>query len=237
MKTKLRSIYLLVIAIIAIFLLPSASASSRAVKHRGNAWMSFHWEGPISDADPNVLYLFKLQERMTNNEVPHGTGIAFFGLGYKSEPDVKLWLIYRFQAFIPEDSESMRYENRFAGNVTQKVYDNDYFQLVSRSMLELRKRTSNRQWLWRFRQGFKFVFHHTFLDGYTPIIFEEVLININRVSWTDNQTFEQHRVLVGFSRQLSSHTKGIGGYLNQFVSRRPRNKMNHIMYVELQITT
>jgi uncharacterized protein DUF2490 len=157
-------------------------------------------------------------------------------LGYALSDKWSLWLGYAWNAFYPKVGESID-ENR----IWQQILWSDQTalgKLTSRSRLEQRfLETAGDEVAWRFRQMFKLsqpIWGKLGLVGW-----DEVFVGLNDPD--GNKTlgatkgFDQNRAFAGFGYDFDKQIRVEVGYLNQFISTAPDDKLNHIAVFSLYL--
>jgi len=83
----------------------------------------------------------------------------------------------------------------------------------------------------RFRYLLRFQ-KNNFLSDFNGVIWNELFINTQKVSWNGNQSFDRNRLFLGLNKKIGE-TKYEFGYLNQYVSRDSRDIIEHLAVLYL----
>lgn len=62
----------------------------------------------------------------------------------------------------------------------------------------------------------------------SPLIWDELFLNLTKEDWTGEQTFERNRAFVGIRIDQSTHYWEFG-YMNQFIPKNDKDSIEHIL--------
>lgn len=203
-----------------------------ALQQQTRLWAGIDLSGDFFNVE-NWLYDINSQARYTFTDSQYQTTQSEASLGYKTSDKLSLWLGY---SWLIENANSTQ-QHRLWQQIIWNILDNDQFNLMSRSRLEERKDVYEPEWSIRLRQRLQLSFPKLLFHTLTPIIYNELFVNINNPPWVNNQLINQNRVFVGIDIPIWKKVDVQVGYLNQYQIREPENRDNHIIYANLNIKT
>lgn len=103
---------------------------------------------------------------------------------------------------------------------------NQNVKYSSRARIEYRTLEDVNGDSFRFRYLFRSDIKKEYYE-YTPVIWNELFLNITNQSWNGDQTFERNRLFVGLRGSFYDSNYEFG-YLNQYVPRKSQDTMEHI---------
>ena len=72
---------------------------------------------------------------------------------------------------------------------------------------------------------------------WTPIIWDEIFINLNNPVWVNPQTISQNRAFAGIRFPLNTKANLVLGYLNQYHLQATQNQNNNIIFINFEFST
>ena len=179
------------------------------------------------------MIYFNSQARYNFTESEYQTTQSEAGIGYKTSDNLSLWLGY---TWLLENANATQ-QHRIWQQAFWNILQNNQVYFISRTRLEERKDVHEPQPSVRLRQRLQLSFPNKILDKFTPIIYDELFVNMNNPPWVNNQLINQNRIFLGIGITLWKKIELQVGYLNQSEPREPENRMNHIIYANLYIIT
>lgn len=208
------------------------TSSESAMLQQKSLWSGLDLTGPVFNLS-NWEYDLNVQARYNFTDNQYQSTQSEAGLAYKPTTNLSLWLGYTNLIHNADETQQHRIWEQALWNIT----NNNSIRLTSRTRLEERTDIHESQWSTRLRQRLQFAFPKKILNTYTPIIYDELFFNLNNPTWVNNQLLDQNRIFIGLGIPLWKKINVQVGYLNQYQIRNPENKMNHILYANLNIKT
>lgn len=174
------------------------------------------------------LYQIHFETRITNTTVTFDRAYETISLGYQWRPNVTFWLAQGEFQIIPRGASRFRFEHRTWQGIDWGMYNGDRVRLSSLTLFEERKFQDTSSWMLRPRQRLTLSFPNFFKNRYTPVFYEEVLMNANQPK---NPVLSENRLYAGFSTLISEKTSLLAGYQNQRFFGNAQNSLNHNIYI------
>lgn len=185
---------------------------------------------------PNIDYLLDYQARYDNSQSQFQQNVSKVGVGYRYSPSVSFWLGYQYNSY--NQLSMSPPENRAWEQVIWNIINHPDFNLISQSQLDERIQTGQTDWNDRFRQKLIIKFPNKLFSVYTPVVSDEVFVNLTRPSWVSTRVIGQNRAFIGVDLPTSKNTYLEIGYLNQYLfEQTSANQMNNILYMTFYINT
>ena len=235
MSNKIGSKTALLLWPIFLIFFVSISQTSFANSTEQNfmVWTSYQKNGQFSNQ--KLKYLLQLDARFINKENAFEQGVARAGLGYALTNAFSLWMGYDFVPSMKDNRNKLNYEQRIWQQILWKMTAQDKFQLASRTRLEQRHNFQRSGIALRLRQRFLLKLTDAIHDAISPVIYDEIMFNLNHPSWVGNKAIDQNRLFLGADFSLSKDYVLRIGYLNQLKFRKPINIVNHSLYLSLSM--
>ncbi|MBA2655022.1 MAG: DUF2490 domain-containing protein [Gammaproteobacteria bacterium] len=198
-----------------------------STEHQARIWSGIDVLGEFKSS--NYLYNFNLQSRHSNDPREYFDFRNELGFGYKLTPTLSAWLGYT--GFLPNPPRNR--QNRIWEQLLWGPINICQFSLISRTRFEQRKDDHQPEWSNRFRERLILSFPQKKI---TPLIYDEIFFNLNTTVWTSNKFFDQNRIFVGFLIPVDKHSNFQIGYLNVYSLRPMRDRIEHVLSLNLNIT-
>lgn len=118
----------------------------------------------------------------------------------------------------------------------QLIYNSSWgngIKFSSRSRLEQRFLDSGDDTGWRYRQLLRVSKPFAGSPSVSPVLWNEIFINLRKTDWGTSKGFDQNRLFAGIAWNASSKVRLEFGYLNQYVRDRLQDSMNHVLSTSL----
>lgn len=220
------------ILLLFLFFISKQSCAESREEHT-KIWTSAPITGSITE-DKKWNYYVEPQLRFIDNKYKFYTFNLYAGIYYQTSPNLSLWLgVFR------------NYERSLSGNTTQQyrlweqiiwnILNNPAVLLTTRSRLEERKRLSESEISYRFRERIALRFPIKNLDNYYWVVADEGFFQLNRPDWVSKSVFSQNRASIGIQIPVNKNMFCEIGYLNQLEYSQP-NQMNNVLYIALNLS-
>ncbi len=206
-------------------------AYSYAIVQRPNLWLEFHVFG-YTDSSKLLQYHLELQPRLRDGPNHLRQFIMRPSIGIPLNSRMKLWFGYYFSPNISRNGHNL-YENRLWQQLSWLMVKDDHFHLISRARLEQRRLQNFPQWGLRFRQRMTLLFPGYF--AVTPVVYDEIFLNVTHPVWVRNILFGQNRAFVGVEYHFNKTYAIRVGYLNQYVNLPRRDLLDHVALLSFRV--
>lgn len=196
------------------------------------AWTDFAWQNFTKSG---IDYTFNASLRFIDNTPTFNQGVFRAGMGYSFSNDLAAWMGY---TFVPTQNVGTNFftkEQRSWQQLSWNAITKKSVTVVSDTRLEQRYLSNSSGVGWRLRQRITFDFVpvlHFLPIAATPVIYDEVLLNLSHPQWVGSSTLGQNRFFIGFADRIKKIFVFQLGYLNQYVvasSAGTPNTDNHIL--------
>lgn len=185
-------------------------------------WNRVDISGPFSNDFPDLRYDAYIENR--NQETRLDSSI-----GYRLTPLVSLWS--GFTWISPNQNHSPSIYRPWQ-QVTWELFNkNPIVMFQTRTRLEELKEEYQPQWALRLRERWRIAFPNRLPHKLTPVLYDEIFININRPPWVDTKTIDQNWFFAGVDTPTWKKTYVEIGYVNQYIFSEPTQRMAHILSV------
>ena len=193
-----------------------------------------NWLGVVYD-NPVVMnskwnYLLIAQLRLLNRPEIYQQTLLNAGVFYTASRNWNFGGGYRFFN-VNRPNRSNLYVNRIYQTVGWATSFLQEQRIFIHSQLEERFRVGEYKMALRLRE--RLTWDYILSKKLTFVFSNEVFIGLIRPAWVGQSTFDQNRLFIGFSSKRSDQSRVVYGYLNQYLVRRPKNIMRHILLVML----
>ena len=194
------------------FIIFSNPTSAETVKHNGTWWGTF----TKKEIATNLSLWAETQLRY--NLSTGGMAQILYRTGLLKKVNThELGFLY---GYIQSNTAK---EHRLALQHIKNYKDYIGVNLTSRARLEYRVLENTEETASRFRLLLRYVKNLK----YPLVIWDEIFINTQKVSWNGNQTNDRNRLFIGTNFKLNDSTVEYG-YLNQRTPRKSRTVSEHI---------
>jgi hypothetical protein len=195
------------------------------------AWSALFFTGKPAE-DSRLLLWFDGHARFNDDASDLGVSIIRPGLGWRVSDKVDLWAGYA-RVVSRSDAAPDVEENRIWQQATYPVSTLFGGALTGRTRLEQRFRETGDDTGWRVRQ---FVRWERRFEGspLSPVIANELFVNVNDADWGQQSGFDQNRLFAGGAWRVSKNVRLEGGYLhNRLNTAGPGGQTNHNVFFNL----
>lgn len=87
--------------------------------------------------------------------------------------------------------------------------------LAIRSRFDQRFSQDNSEIAYRLRERLNYTWNNAIADKYSPVVYDEIFLNLNHPSWVSNKTLSQNRAFAGILLPINLKSAFLVGYLNR----------------------
>jgi len=201
---------------------------------RSKYWDSVNLSGNLFNIQ-RALYFLDVEARIDAQNDQFEQTISVGGVGYQWLPNLSLWLGYQGNSF--NQLSGGKPQNAVWEQILWKMINNDSIKLSSRTRLEQRTEVDQSQWVSRLRERVTLKLPKKINDHLTPVIYDEIFIDVNSPAWVNSHAMHENRAFMGVDILTSEKTYLEVGYLNQYRWSFTGNSDNHILLISLYIET
>lgn len=216
---------------VILFLLFSGLATAH-LRSRGMLWAGFDLSGKFS-TDSKWHYDIINQGRFADNRSSLEQYFFRPSIYYQYNKKWSFWVGYDLIPTIPRNSLNSFLEQRIWSQTQYAVKFAKYFELSSRTRLEMRWRQNRQDTAYRLRQRLDLSFIDFNHLGINIDIFDELFLGLNNASWVTDRTLDQNRIFLGLIIPLRKNFALEVGYLNILRPRSPNNLMDNVFVAAL----
>ena len=211
-----------------LLLILISSASYASIDQHIRQWSFLQKIGAFQNK--RIHYLILFSPRLGNDNSIFHQAVARVAIGYDLTNRLTIWLGTDSVTSL-NSSNKWSYEQRIWPQTKWIFISSSHFQASWRSRLEARFMSNESGTAARWRNRIRLAFTNAINGKITPIIFDELFLNINHPSWVGPNTLNQNRFFIGIQFKIHHKVNCLIGYLNQFQWRNPRNSMTHVLYI------
>lgn len=206
-------------------LLPAAQAETI---EDGRAWFNLTSEGDITD---KLRWYFELQPRLKQEGREFDQVLVRPGFHYKLSDRVLIGGGYAYVR--TRTARDYSNEDRIWQQlIYSSTWDNG-IRFTSRSRLEQRFLDTGDDTGWRYRQLLRVSKPLAAMPSISPLLWNELFINLRETDWGSMKGFDQNRLFAGVAWSVNSDARLEFGYINQYVRGREQDNMNHVLSTSL----
>ena len=205
--------------------------ANAATKEYVGSWNNIIYQDHFN-FDPHYLYGFQLDARLRDQPGVLYQILAQGQLGYQVTRNNQVWAGYTaLPTKLHIRPYNTIYNQYFYQQLVSILVDTPYSFFRARSRISQFIHADSGQIGWIYReQLFWAISALKIKDKYTPFITDEFFLNINKPSWSNDQTFSKNRLTLGFSFPCyGKHTCQLG-YLNQYLPGKSETMINHLLF-------
>lgn len=225
LRTMIRKILLL-----AGLSVPVTPLSAETVED-GRAWFNLTAQGDLSD---KLRWYLELQPRFKQEGREFDQYLFRPGLHYKLGDNVLVGGGYGY--IRTHSNQGYSDEDRIWQQMIYKGVWRNGIRFSSRSRLEQRFLDSGSDTGWRYRQMLRVSKPLTALPDVSPVLWNEIFVNLRATDWGARQGFDQNRLFAGVAWKMAANVRLEFGYLNQYVRGRLQDNMNHVLSTSLSLS-
>ena len=215
------------ITIIILFFIISFNAIS---KENSNEETYDFWYGFFTENEIKNDYSLWTETQLRFNAEKSQMQQTLFrtGLLKKTSKVNQVGLLYAFV-----ETGEMK-EHRFSLQYKNKI--NSFFKILTaeeRFRLESRDRENMSNLSERFRYQLRI--EDTLAKRWNWVVYNELFINLNSTTESGNRLLERNRFFLGAKLKIPKDFKLDVGYLNQYIPRKEKNTIQHILVLNLFI--
>lgn len=233
MLVSLKKSRLMWFALILWFSILSSQVLSKSDDQRLLYWTTVKTDAPFFNST-KLYSLFELHSRWNDTDALYDTLLVRYGIGHKINQVLSFIM---GSDFLPMQNNQGDFVNeiRFWVRAQIEIADNSQNSVQWRSWINWRHRENESQNAYNLRERLHFDSKKPLFFNWHPTLFDEVFLNLNHPSWTNNNLIEQNRLFIGGWFPLNETLKVELGYLNQLQIKDSQNIMNHILWLTLAI--
>jgi hypothetical protein len=218
-----------------LFLLFCFNTHASSTKHAVSVWGDAQVSSPISNSE-QWKYRLELQIHSPpiNNTDDTYDDTVGFGIGRVLNDRQEIWLGYDAVSTFDSDDEA-NLEQRLWQELSWRIFANGKHTWRSRTRLEERKDEHSSVIALRLRQRLTVYFKQRLFWQATPVVYDEIFLNLNQPDWITNKLVDQNRLFLGVKIPIGKNKSLQVGYLNQFKFRDSQDYMNHILSISFGI--
>lgn len=230
-------------AIITCSLMPIASSTVQAdVLEDFQIWENVTARGNfgfINPDNPNLKrwrWWGEIQMRYRDSGQELNQMLVRPGIGYALTDRSTVFVGYAHVTNRPPNSDSIQ-ENRIWQQY-QWSGPTPLGAFTTRSRLEERWQENGNDTGVRFRELLKFNWPFSFHPAASFVLADEVFVNLTQTDWgapTAKQGFDQNRGFTGIGYRFTPIILTEVGYINQYINTTTRDRMNHILSINLYL--
>ncbi len=178
------------------------------------------------DLDKRWVLWLEAQFRISDNASRLGQTLIRPGIGYRLDPNTTVTLGY---AYVPTDPVGPRFlsEHRIWEQLAFRLAGNGKgITLTGRTRLEQRFVEGTGSMGWRLRQQVRLTAPIT--GKVKALVWTEPFIAFNDTRWGQRSGFDRLRTCAGLVLPLTKNINAEPGYINQWVNRSARDRIEHI---------
>ncbi len=200
---------------------------SFAIQSTNKLWSSFTLTGNYG----TFLYNIEPQLRLIEATNAFNQFLTNAGGGIALNPTWQFWLGQTIST-VAQDAEPGSVEEYRSWEQVIWQRQIKSIRLNSRTRVEQRKSFAFATWANRFRE--RMTANIPLAEKLDLVVGNEILVNLNRVEWLTTKTWDQDRIYVGFTRQLSKSTFLSVGGMNQWLFT-PVTQSDVVLVINLNI--
>lgn len=183
---------------------------------------------------PSLKYYFEPQVRLINDSSIFNQLLLLGGVGYQISPHL-LALLGPGWTITKTTQNTLIHENRLWEQLNWRIKNTTSLIINSRTRLEERKLTNASPIATRFRERIWVKIPIKNWQHYSFSCFDEIFLNLNHPLWVSPYFFEQNRLFMGITTQLSKSTSMDLGYLNQY-THSFKNELSNVLLLSFNVT-
>ena len=230
-------------AIVTYSLIPIASSTAQAdVQEDFQIWENVTARGNFGFINPDNPDLKRwrwwgeIQMRYRESGQELNQMLVRPGIGYALTDRSTVFVGYAHVTNRPPSSDSVQ-ENRIWQQY-QWSGPTPLGAFTTRSRLEERWQENGSDTGVRFRELIKFNWPFSFHPAASFVLADEVFVNLTQTDWgapTAKQGFDQNRGFTGIGYRFTPIILMEVGYLNQYINTTTRDRMNHILSINMYL--
>ncbi|MDF1760483.1 MAG: DUF2490 domain-containing protein [Coxiellaceae bacterium] len=218
-----------------VLLMVSGLLYANSTNHNFMVWTDVNWQ---DFTDSGVDYTLNSSFRFIDDSPTFNQSVLRGGVGYSFTKDLAAWVGYTFVPTQNVGTNHFVYEQRSWQQLQWAALSAKNIAIVSDTRLEQRYFNQNSATAWRLRQRLTFdlVPVSDFLPvGFTPLVYDEIMFNLNHPQWVGNNTLNQNRLFIGVATRIKDRFVFQLGYLNQYIFLNPIDTDNHVFSLSLTL--
>lgn len=214
--------------LLAMLLLCVATATRAETLEDGRAWLNLTAEGDVTQ---KWRWYLEFQPRFKEEAREFDQYIFRPGIQYRLSSNTLVGGGYAYVRSRTADDYSN--ENRIWQQIVHSRTWREDIQFVSRSRLEQRFLDTGDDMGLRYRQLLRVSRPLSALPSVSPLLWNELFINLKDTDWGAQSGFDQNRLFAGIAWRMTPDARLEFGYLNQYVRGRVQDSMNHVLSTSL----
>ncbi|MDF1795001.1 MAG: DUF2490 domain-containing protein [Coxiellaceae bacterium] len=224
----MRALVRIIVLFIFSCVVYAGSAEQQFMQWTDLAWQNFTPSG--------TDYTVEMSNRFLDQRPTYHQGLLRAGVGHSFSSNVAAWVGYAFVPTQPVGTDHFIYEQRSWQQLSWTAVSKPHIGIILRSRLEQRFPNNHGPTAWRLRQRILFDKGEVldFLPEYfSPVVYDEIMFNLNHPQWVGNNTLNQNRIFIGVSTPIKHKLVLQVGYINQYIFLNPIDVDNHIFSLSL----
>lgn len=187
----------------------------------------------ISDQTKTFFYYLETEGRFYYNSPTRDEVLMRPALGYTVNRKLSLWLGY---AFFQSLEDSARRRQEIWEQLQFKIINSKPVDIISRTRLEERFHMIEKGTSVSIRQRQTITFNQAINEIVSPIIYDEIFLNLNHPEWVSRKTLSQNRFFLGAQISFNPAIAFIVGYLNRINYNSEDTIKEHLLHTSLVVT-
>lgn len=156
-----------------------------------------------------------------------------FAGGYAIVPEWQIWFGQTITTTAQDARRLSREEYRSWEQIMWNHSTRSNIHINSRFRAEQRKSLDFPEWAFRLRE--RLIFNIPLTHNLSYELSDEVLYNLNSVSWVDTTAWDQNRFYIALVQRFSIRYAFAIGYMNQYLFRdAPRAQANNVLLLNIR---
>ncbi len=200
-----------------------------ALEQQGQLWLDASISDPFKN-NKQIFYAIDARAHFVDQRDYHKFTWINAGLGYAYTPTLSFWSGYQWLSHDVTNDKPV--ENRIWEQMVWQIFQNDMLTIRTRTRFEQTSRMHEPGWNNRVREKVSFYFPAKLFNKYTPLIYDEMFINLNKPNWmSDADTIDQNQLFIGLDIPTSKTIFLEVGYIAQSLFNRQNTALNHVIYL------
>lgn len=126
-------------------------------------------------------------------------------------------------------------ENIIWEQMVWQIFENEQMVIRTRTRFEQINQQQQGEWQNLFREKVSIYFPNQLFNKLTPLIYDEIFVNLNQPEWVSGDTFSQNRLFIGLAIPTSKASFLEAGYIQQTLFNDSGNDFNNVLYLGINI--
>lgn len=233
-KKKLKILFLLTRQLWIVFLLACSTIYADATTFKSSLWSQILASHPFS-TNSKFLYLLEGQLRLDAQGKTLDTTVIRLGLGYQLTKRAQLFAGYTGFPTTNEQGDWIIGEQRCWQQLNLIIRPSQRLYTTSSTRLEQRFIKNESGTGLRLREKIKVFWQNPQEGNLTPVVSDEVFLNLNHPDWVTKELISQNRFFIGLAIPLNNNRQLNLGYMNVYQFSSPDNINRNVLFISLSI--